>query len=91
MKVQVSGYFLNYRKSSIKPPAGEGGGGAYFMPGPKRRGLTERGCLLKIKCYIHNNFPNFTIIPITETEEEIGFVSPFFKYNVIYVLTQPYS
>ena len=39
---------------------------------------------------IHNNFSNFTIIPITKTEEEICFISPFKKCNVTYTLTQHY-
>ena len=63
--------------SSIKLP------GAYLILGPKRGGLIENHV-------IHSNFPNFTIIPITKTEDEIGFVSPFYKCNVIYTLTQHY-
>ena len=37
---------------------------------------------------VNNNFPNFTITPVTEAEQETGFVSPFYNCNVIYVLTQ---
>ena len=36
---------------------------------------------------LENNFPNLTITPITKTEQEIGFVSPFHQCNVIYTLT----
>ena len=35
-----------------------------------------------------NNFPNFTIIPVTKAEQETGFVSPFYKCNVLYTLPQ---
>ena len=40
-----------------------GGGGAYLKS--------------FIFVEIYNNFPNFTITPITETEQGNGFVSPF--------------
>ena len=45
-----------------------------------------------LKPYVHNNFPNFTIIRIAKTEEEIGFVFPFYKCDDIqvYTLTQRY-
>ena len=72
-----------YRKSSIKPP--KGGGGAYLISGPKRGGglirdggLIERGgANFKSHIFdkIHNNFSYFTIIPITRTQQENGFVS----------------
>ena len=39
------------------------------------------------KSYIVINFPNFTITP-TVTEQEIGYVSPFYKWNAIYTWTQ---
>ena len=31
---------------------------------------------------IDNNFPFFTITPVTQTEQEIGFVSPFYKMQI---------
>ena len=52
-----------YLKSSIKPP------GAYFISSLKR----YRGGLISNHIFsdeIHNNFPYFTIIPITKTEKE---------------------
>ena len=65
----------NYHKSSIKP------WGAYLIPGPKRGGLNREGEGL-ISNHIfsmegHNNFPYFTFILITKTEQENGFVSHF--------------
>ena len=63
-------YDFIYRKSSIKPPPPFPPGGAYT----KSHILDE----------MHNNFPIFTITLITKTEQEIGFVSPFCKCNVIY-------
>ena len=62
------------------------GRGAYLISGHKRGGLIrdggliERGGGLSVKSYIfveiHSNFPNFSA-PITKTEQEIDFVSPF--------------
>ena len=65
---------------------------SYLISGPKREGLVREGWGAYSKWYIfdevHNNFPNFTITPITKTEQETGFVSPFYKWNVIYILNQ---
>ena len=36
----------------------------------------------------HNNSPYFTILLITKTKQENGFVSPFYKCDSIYTLTQ---
>ena len=53
----------------------------------------ERRAYLKSYIFdeIHSNVPNFTIKPKTKKEQEIGFLSPFSKYNFIYTLTQRYS
>ena len=53
-----------------------------------REGKWGGGAYLKSHIFdeMHNNFPNFTISPMTKTVQEIGFVSPFYKYNVIYTL-----
>ena len=74
--------------------------GAYLISGPKRgalvgeRGLIERGGGAYFKSHIfdeiHNNFPYFTIIPITRTEQENNFLSPFYKCKVICTLIQRY-
>ena len=42
--------------------------------------------------YFHSHtfeeiYTNFIITPIIKIEQEIGYVSPFYKYNVIYTLT----
>ena len=54
-----------------------GGGGAYW-----RGGLNRDGGGAYFKSFnkfdeIHTNFPNFTMTPISKTEQEIGHVSPF--------------
>ena len=59
-----------------------GWGGAYLISGPKRGrhiregGLIEGGPYFKSHIFdeTHNNFPYFTIVPITKTEKENGFV-----------------
>ena len=75
---------------------------AYLISGPKRRGqgILERelnreaggggGSYSKSYTFdkIHNNISNFSITAVTETEQETGFVSPFYKCNVFYTLTQ---
>ena len=71
--------------------------GAYLISGPKRGGFMREGGLIEreggayfkshIFDEIHNNFIYFTIIPITKTEQENVFLSPFYKYNVICTLT----
>ena len=60
---------------------GGGGGGAYLISDPKIGGayLIERGAYFKSHIFdeIHNNFPYFTILPITKTEQENGFYRHF--------------
>ena len=76
----------------ISGPKRAGGGGLI-----REGGLIERECVCGrggaySKSYIldeiHNNFPNLTITPIIKTEQEIGFVSPFYKCNIIYTQAQ---
>ena len=51
--------------------------GAFLISGPKRGVLIREVGLIQIFDEIHNDFPYFTIAPITKTEQENGFVSPF--------------
>ena len=86
-----------YRKIPMKSPPRGGGG---YLSGPKRGGLIREGWLNReggggISNHIFfdeisNNFPNLSSTPINKTEQEIVFVSPFYKCNVIYTLTQHY-
>ena len=66
---------FNYHKSLLRPR------GAFLISGPEREGLNRKGGggLFQIIYFdeIQNNFSNFTITPITKTEQETGFVSPF--------------
>ena len=55
------------------------GGGAY-----------SKSCIYE---EIHNNVPNFTFTPVTKTEQETGFVSPFYlrleiKMKFQYIVTE---
>ena len=63
---------------SIKSPGGGGvgggGGGGHFES--------------IFSWNFHFIFPNFTTTPITKTEQEIGYVSPFNKCNAIHTQTQ---
>ena len=59
----------NSESVSLRPPPG---GGPCLISGPKKDGLIGGGAYFKSHIFdeIHNNFPYFTIIPITKTERK---------------------